>query len=67
MLLPVHPSEYPEGLEDNYGFTDGHCDGERGDHSLVERMRREAQKERSNPLGTRTLMTTGVTQIQIPL
>lgn len=26
VLPPVHLSEYPEGLEDNYSFTDGHCD-----------------------------------------
>lgn len=30
MLLPVHPSKYPEGLEDNYAFTDGQCDWEWG-------------------------------------
>lgn len=26
VLLPVHLSEDPEGLEDNYSFTDGRCD-----------------------------------------
>lgn len=28
MFLPVHLSEYPEGLEDNYAFTDGQRDWE---------------------------------------
>lgn len=30
MFLPVHPSASPEGLEDNYTFTDGQCDWEWG-------------------------------------
>lgn len=63
--LPVHPTKYPEGLEDNYAFTDGQCDWEWG---IVHSLKENRQRKR-NPtlLGIRTLMTTGVTQIQVPL
>lgn len=33
MFLRVPPSDNPEGLEDNYAFTDGQCDWEWGSHS----------------------------------
>lgn len=51
LFLPVPLSDNPEGLEDNYAFTDGQCDWEVGDCGVDERARGEAQKEKSNPSG----------------
>lgn len=64
MFLPVHPPYYPEGLEDNYVLLMDNVIGSGGSH---ERIWGEHRKRNSTLLGIGTLMTTVVTQSQIPL
>lgn len=64
MFLPVLPPDYPEGLEDNYALLMDNVIESGGSH---ERIWREHRKRNSTLLGIGTLMTTVVTQSQIPL
>lgn len=64
MFLPAHPRYYPEGLEDNYVLLMDNVIGSGGSH---ERIWGEHRKRNSTLLGIGTLMTTVVTQSQIPL
>lgn len=49
MFLPVHLANDPEGLEDNYAFTDGQCDWKWG---ITQWMKEWEEKKREvQPFG----------------